>query len=511
MPESLKRISKQLNEFWNNLDKSNRIRIGLIAAVLLVIVVCSTILLNKKEYSVLYTDLEPQDAGEIMTALNDMKVEAKTQGSSTILVDKKEEDKVRMMLASEGYPKNGFNYDFFTNNISFSTTDFEKQKYLQFQLQDRLQDTIRTLDGVYDAIVTISLPEQDSFVLKSDRQPSSASVVLILESGVEIISNKIKAIEDLMTKSVIGLTPENLSIVDNNMNILNDSEKSEIDIANNQYQVQNDARERFKKQITSMLEPIFGRGNVITEVSVELNFDEQITESIQFEPVIDDEGIIVSMNELIEQMNDSIEGGVPGQDSNMGVSVYPELRDTEGAYNRTHRTINYEVNQIKEQIKRAQGQIKEMSVSVVINNGGNEISQEVMGGVQDVVAGAVGINTDRVVVRNMTFAEGDLLKDRITIAMEQRELDARNKFIRSMILYGLGALIIFAMLFFAYKALVLKRKKILVETPEGFEIEMEEDGLTMKEKPEERRNIEKFIREKPEEAAQLLRTWLTEE
>ena len=459
----------------------------------------------------LYSNLDPKDAGEIMTILSDMRVQAKTQGADTILIDKAQEDKVRMTLATEGYPKNGFNYDFFTNNIGFGTTDFEKQKYLQFQLQDRLQNTIKTLEGVQDAIVTISLPERDSFVLKDDRQPASASVLLVLERGVDIAPNKVKGIEELMLKSVMGLKKENLSIVDSNMNVLNNLQTGEMNITNTQFELQRQVHERLKRQLTSMLEPIFGRGNVITEVYVELNFDEQVTETIQFEPVIDDEGIIVSINELIEQMQDTVEGGVPGQDANMGVSLYPELQRGDGAFNRAESTINYEVNQIKEQIKKAQGQIKNISVSVILNSSENEISQEIMDGVQAVVAGSVGIDEERVVVRNMEFADSSLLEEQIISAMQQRELSERNKFIKDIILYGLGALIIAALLFLAYRVLILKREGISLQTPEGLEIELDEQGLDVKEQPRERKNIEKFIKEKPEEAAQLLRTWLAEE
>ena len=83
MLESLQNISKQLSEFWNNLDKSNKRRIIIISAILLSIIMLTTVILNRKEYVVLYSNLDPKDAGEIMTILSDMGVEAKTQGADT--------------------------------------------------------------------------------------------------------------------------------------------------------------------------------------------------------------------------------------------------------------------------------------------------------------------------------------------------------------------------------------------------------------------------------------------
>ena len=86
------------------------------------------------------------------------------------------------------------------------------------------------------------MPERDSFVLKDDRQPASASVLLVLERGVDIAPNKVKGIEELMLKSVMGLRKENLSIVDNM--ILNNLQTGEMNIM--QFELQRQVYERLK-------------------------------------------------------------------------------------------------------------------------------------------------------------------------------------------------------------------------------------------------------------------------
>ena len=48
MLESLQNISKQLSEFWSNLDKPNKRRIIVISAILLLIIILTTVILNRK-------------------------------------------------------------------------------------------------------------------------------------------------------------------------------------------------------------------------------------------------------------------------------------------------------------------------------------------------------------------------------------------------------------------------------------------------------------------------------
>ena len=91
------------------------------------------------------------------------------------------------------------------------TDEEQKKNYLIFQLQDRLQSAIRTLEGVKGAIVTISIPQQDSFVLEEDKVSPSASVVIDLKAGASLTDKQIKGIEQLVAKSVPGLKGENVS------------------------------------------------------------------------------------------------------------------------------------------------------------------------------------------------------------------------------------------------------------------------------------------------------------
>ena len=103
-----------------------------------------------------------------MDILDGLGAEYKVDDNGTIYVPSRDEARLKMQLAAEGYPKESLTYDIFSGVSGLMTTDYEKKQYLIFQLQDRLQDAIKTLSGVNNAIVTLNIADDNSFVLKKD-------------------------------------------------------------------------------------------------------------------------------------------------------------------------------------------------------------------------------------------------------------------------------------------------------------------------------------------------------
>lgn len=516
MPQFLLNIQKQLNEFWSNIERPKRTKLLVLFCLLVLLAVIMVFLLNQKEYVTLYNDLNPADAGEILVKLQEMNIDAKPVGNDTIMVAKNQEPGIRMQLSSQGYPKSGFNYDLFMNGVGFGTTDFEKQKYLQFQLQDRLQEAIRTLNGVSNAIVTISIPEQDSFVFTDKEVPATASVILELVEGYQITSKQVKGIEELVSKSILGLKPEDISIIDSDMNLLNFKGDEGPELAGTQLELENQVRERLQRQVISLLEPVFGYKKVLAAVNVRLNFDRQVTETIRFEPVVDDTGLVVSMTELKEKVkNSDAAGGVPGQDSNGAITVYPAVQGNGSDYDKVSKTVNYELNQINEQLEGAQGQIKELSVSVVIDSA--DIAPDVKLRVQDIIAGAVGIDNERIVVENMSFEGSNGLQDQINETMKVGGLTDTATLVKDLVVYGMIALLALIMVILIYKLVKEGMRANRVDTAVNimdaitlnapiFESVKQDDKQN-----EVQKEIEKLVKQRPDEVAQLLRTWLSDD
>ena len=265
--------------------------------------------------------------------LKEQNVGVDTRGEGTILVPKKELDSIRMMLASEGYPKSTLNYDVFQNSTGFGTTDFEKQKYMQFQIQERLQNSIKTLEVVEDAIVTIHIPDNNIYVLQKDKQNASASVILKLKDRDGLSRQQIKGIQGLIAKSVPGLTEENIFMIDSMGNSLKTNAGGETEVAGTKLDLENSVSERLRQQVLSLLEPVFGYGNVTAAVRVVLDFDKQTTESVTYAPVGDnDEGIAISSSYESEESVSAGSSGNVGQDPNGGAPQYMQQGESGNEY-----------------------------------------------------------------------------------------------------------------------------------------------------------------------------------
>ena len=409
MPKILKNIANQITTFWSKFDKKKKIVFIILMSLVLIISIILVSLISRTEYAVLYTGLDASEAGEIYMNLVDKKYDVKTKDDGTILVPKKYENNIRMELAAEGYPKSGLNYDIFKNSTGFGTTEYEKKMYMRFQLQDRLQQTIKTLDNVQDAIVTLNIPDNSSIVLSGDKKPATASVTLKTDHNTQLNPSQVRAIAELVSKSVEGLTTDNISIIDSRGMVYDIASPDEINNTGTQLELEKQVGDRLKDDILKMLEPVFGYGKVVAGVSVRLDFDKKTTETIKFEPVLDDSGIAVSLTELKEITRSSGSGAPAGQDPNGGAPQYPSVEDEIVTYEKISKTVNYEINQTKELIEKAQGTIKDLTVSVVINS--EERNEEIISQVRDIISGAVGIDSELVSVQSMPFNGSKELDD----------------------------------------------------------------------------------------------------
>ena len=186
---------------------------------------------------------------------------------------------------------------------------------------------------------------------------------------------QVRGIVFLVTRSVEGLKPDNITVVDNFGRILSDGidfsqEKASKDVINSQIAIQNKFQEQLQSSVKSLLEQVFGPGNVVVRVSAQLNFDEKTVENKLFDPVDEEtgEGIIRSMQELKEHFSGtgSVPQGEPGDVSNPPSYNQTETGDSD--YDKSETVKNFEINESHENLKVAQGAVKKLSVSVVINN-----------------------------------------------------------------------------------------------------------------------------------------------
>lgn len=520
------KVLESIQTFWKDIPKSRRF--GIIVTVLVVVSLSITaaVLLNAKNYQILYTGLTVEEAGEVYQRLTDMAVDTKTRGTGTILVPEGQVDELRMQLAADGYPKSGLTYDLYMENTGLGVTEFDKNNYLRFQLEDRLQNTIATMEGVQQVVVTLGLPEADAYVLETQSQSATASVLLSLMPGIQLTPRQVVGIESLVVKAVPGLTAENVSIVDQYMNVLNDhsGDDSDLSLSDSRLEYETYMRTQLEDEIRSLLEPVFGARNVAVALNLQLDFDKETTETVKYEPVVDDEGIAQDLSELSEQVqngSDSDAGGVPGISSNGG-SSYASSDTQSGSYEQNSKTVHYLVNEIRQEMEKAQGQIKSLSVSVVINQ--EDTNPQVQQQVQDIVCKATGVDENQVSVQFMAFAQPSPASEIDQPASAQPGLNLS----RPTIFIIIGFLLIVAIFVLLLLGMSARQRSIAAEAErlrsalngeaEPVETEQavaadsgdEESIFTKESEASILKKLDEMFNDRPDMTARLLRTWMTD-
>ncbi len=538
---------ERLRELWNRYDRRRKlIFFGALLAVILAFVGLSVWYGSKPDYVPLYTNLETKDAGDVVNSLKETGVPyelVEDKKGATILVPAPQVHDLRLDLASAGLPRGNKGFELFDDS-KLGVTEFQnKINYLQ-ALQGELTRTIEHLDSVEKARVHIVLPEDSLY--KKNEKPATASILLMLAPETKLTPPEVKGIVNLVSHSVQGLNPENVTIVDTEGNILNKSDDDALEReaqmnmrALNQIEMTKKVRDHIQQNIQTLLDKTLGEGNAFVRVSVELDFDDRKIDRQTFTPVVDESGIIRSQQDISESYNgeSTIPGGPAGVQSNIPGYV-AEDRSANAEYERKESTRNYEINEENQKIIASPGSIRRLTVAVLVNDSITELQQE---GLLRAVSSAAGINEDRgdtISVEPMPF--NTELRDQ-RLAQERQEQLRKDRIlyteIAAMIL--IAALVLGGFLMYRWK----KRKERQAEIAERLAAErrareearraeeaarrreaeerqraleaneIEEDNLTPEEKQQmtEKDAILKLIDEKPADAAMLIKTWLAED
>jgi flagellar M-ring protein FliF len=318
MKDQIKKVKNDIVDFWKKLNKKTKIIIAGGLAAVIIISSAAAFLMNRGEYVALFSDISEEETVEVMKQLQENSVEYKYE-DKTILIPAERENELRMQLAESGHPRTGSNYNLFTDSVDFMTTDYEKKTYKIFQLQDRLQDSIETIDGVNEALVTIYVPEEKSFAWETDKEESTASVKVNLAGGKSLTSSQVSGIIQLVSKSVQGLKEENIAIVDTNGNSLSpDSDTLQTNAIKLKLEVEKEFEKDTVNNVKSFLEKMYGTDNVQVSANCKINFDKKISEMLKYLPDDETKNGVPSETQNEREITGpgQTTGGVAGTESN---------------------------------------------------------------------------------------------------------------------------------------------------------------------------------------------------
>lgn len=517
MNDQIIKIVKNTNEFWAKLSKKTKKLIigGFISLIILASAI--TFLLNNRGYVVLFNNIDESETVEVMQQLQDSNVDYKYQKNGTILIPEEQENALRMKLAESGHPRTGTNYDLFTNSIDFMTTDYEKKVYEIYQLQERLQSSIETIEGVDEAIVTITVPKEKSFAWETDKEEASASVKINLVNGRTLTASQTNGILQLLCKSIQGLKEENVAILDTDGNSLSQNKDM---LQTNSIKLKLEIEKEFERDtensVRSFLSTMYGAENVQVSAKCTINFDKRISESLQYIPDGETKTGVPSDTQSEREITGPGEtvGGVAGTETNAELPTYPGVTiEGDNIYFKDTNAINYLVSQLKEQIEHNPGNVENLTVAVAINR--SNMTDEETNNVKDLVAFSAGIDSSKVALHNMKFYDPDAPPVVVTDPLEEFP----NK-TRQILIYGGIALGVLAILIFVISIILSKkRKKKLEQAAQQVALDSDDDSSSWKNIQDEiklqdtkeqviKKQLKEFTNSNPEIAAQLIRTWM---
>lgn len=527
----LKAIWTKIKETIKKLN--TRAKRLIVAGLILLLLGCAGLAfyLNTRPYVVLFQEVNETEATQIATVLNDSGVNYKYRAGGTILVPESQVDTLRAQLIMAGYPKSGFSYDTYTNNISMMTTDADRRNYEIFYLQDRIAATIRAFDGVRDASVIITPAEEQKYVIGNNvSMEASASVRVTMKDGGTPTRAQVEGIQRLVETSVSKIKFENIRVLDGNGNdvSIKDTDGDRSLSAQLKMDVEREIENNIKNKVLEVLRPVYGEENVKVSVKATVDIDKRIREIINYSAPPNEEDKVgipgnVSIDQELQRPDGENVGGIPGTETNAEIPIYG-VRDLETTgtenYIRNQQDINYLVDQIKEQVQMDTGNLEDLSVSVVVN--GTDFGDFSRNALRDIIANAAGINdvdkATKIAIESATF---------FMDTTQPTETDAFS-FGRWLLIGVIAAAVLLLLLILL--AFLLRRRKKKAKEQALADVQLTETLVvpslnTAQETEDERAsrellriqneksmelkdNIRKFAEDNPEISAQLIKSWL---
>jgi flagellar M-ring protein FliF len=444
---------------------------------------------KESDFRPLFTGLAPEDAAGIVQKLKESGTEYRLpEGGGSVLVPSARLADLRLTMASVGLPKSGrIGYELF-DKANLGATEFTEHVNYRRALEGELERTIMTLAEVEQARVHLTFPKESVFL--ESQQPAKASVLVRVKPGARLAPQNVAAINHLVASAVEGLSPDAVTLLDMNGNLLSrpkptapmDGTEPSAAALDYRHQIEAD----LIAKVSATLGPLLGQEKFRTGVSVECDFTGgELSEEV-FDPA---RSVMVSSQRTEDNTGTAVSSGVPGTASTL---PRPTYRPNSGG-NRTTRTtenISYQSSRTVKRTHLPTGVVKKMSLAVLVDqevrwerdkNSFKRVlvppTPEKLKVIRDLVAGITGFSAERgdqLVIETLPFETTLMLEPpaipNVAVPGKPGAPAAGiplpgmlNKLDKKVLLIGGGALV--GVLVLAILALVIRHKRRKKQAP----------------------------------------------
>jgi flagellar M-ring protein FliF len=433
---------------WLGLSIGQRLALGAVLVAVFAGILLVARWAGQPTYGVLFSNLEPEDAGAVTNKLREQKIDYRlTQGGRGIEVPADKVYDTRLEMATQGLPRGGsVGFELF-DKTNFSATNFTQHLNYRRALEGELSRTIRELDGLLDARVHLALPEKQLFIEKEE--PVTASIVLHLRPGHAITERQVAGIVHLVSRAVEGLKPANVTVHDSQGELLSSAGGGGpgAPLTGNQAELQERYERRLERNLQQLGDQVLGAGRAAVRVSAELNWDQMETTSEMFKPSgANGKNLPVEEQQTTETYGPRgarVPRGIPGMGSNTNAPVVVNDATDRGQYTNSRTEHRYAVSKVVERRVAAPGKIRRLSIAVLLDQTISRTQQEALKNAFAAAAGldleplAEGGRGDRIELLPMAFD-----KTAVTKAAKAAEAEAKQTFTGQLTRNGAAVLIV---------------------------------------------------------------------
>lgn len=363
--------------------------VGGVVLLLVVFIICGTIAASNKSNNEIDVSNEPlkEDVDLLTTdnlgkaleiqallARNNIVASRAVDGTKSVLKLKKgdctpgmrkctteQRDRAIMVIVESGLYDQNVGLEVFDKG-DFTSTKEDKRIRLVRAMNGELSRLIKRIDGIENASVFISIPEQTMF--SSMQKPVTATVQLTVAVGQTLDMAKIKAVSNLLLGSVSGLTAQNISITDTNGHVYN----SMIDAQSEMLARLQENDKYMQEKVQAQLNRLVGSGKYVATVSTFLKQAPVEKFTIEYDPTkkasVNEQTFSEGLGDQTQDVNKNtnavsvyLPNGLPA-----GSSDSTQNR----SYSRTARETQYGVTKVQTNEYMSPGVLEEISIAVTL-------------------------------------------------------------------------------------------------------------------------------------------------
>ena len=378
--------------------------------------------MQKADMTTLYSSLSESEKSRVLNSLKNMGVDVQLDpATGEILVPASEYHQSRISLAAQGLPEFAGSEMNNLDNLPLGISRSVEGVRLRQVQEAELAKSITEISSVKASRVHLALPEKSVFV--RDQTPPTASVFVNLKNGRKLDKTQILAITNLVSSSVPGMNPGNVSIVDQFGNLLSNApDDPDQALADSQLEYRMKLENIYRNRIQSLVTPIVGTNNVNAQVNLEIDF----TRREVSQEIINPEGDGTGSATLSEQNSFNVTAkkdavGIPGAISNeppqeatinqeenqAGLASNNAKKDEEKFETKSSTELkNYENSKTFETVKNPTNVITRIDAALLIRDkkvidpetqevSYEPVAQEVIQELENLVKSALGIKPER--------------------------------------------------------------------------------------------------------------------